>query len=76
MSLNQTFKNILVIAAKNAVNAIVTNGTLMAMLPGVINLNSTAGLWNVLKVTISTVVAREGIVWLPKIIKWSATNAD
>lgn len=73
--MNATFKSFLIIAAKNAVNAVITNATLMATLPGVINLSSSAGLWNILKVTGGTIVAREVTVWGPVLIKWSTTGA-
>ena len=74
--MNPTLKKILIIAAKHAVNAILTNAGLMGMLHGAFNLYSRSGLWNIGKATLSVVIAREAIVWVPQIIKWTNTAAD
>jgi len=70
------FKKIAVIAAKHAVNAILTNSGLMLMLHGAFNAYSRAGLWNIGKATVSVVIAREAVVFLPQILKWTTTNTD
>ena len=70
------FKKIAVIAAKHAVNAILTNSGLMLMLHGAFNTYSRAGLWNIGKATVSVVIAREAVVFLPQILKWTTTNTD
>ena len=72
--MNATLKKVLLISAKNAVNAVLTNGTLLAAMPGVINLHSSDGLWNILKVTIGVVISREAMIWVPVLIKWSTSN--
>ena len=72
--MNRRLKNIFIIAAKHAVNAILTNAGLMTMLHGAFNFYSRAGLWNIGKATLSVVVAREAIVWIPVILKWTNTN--
>ena len=72
--MNATLKNILEIAAKHAVNAILTNSGLMLMLHGAFNITSPDGWWNIGKATLSVVIAREALVWIPVLIKWSSTN--
>jgi hypothetical protein len=71
-----TFKNFLIIAVKNAINAILTNGAMMTMLPSVFTIHTAAGWWNIAKLTGGVVVAREVAVWVPILLKWSTTNAD
>jgi hypothetical protein len=74
--MNSSIRNFFTIVLKNAVNAILTNGTMMAMLPGVFNFHDHAGLINIAKLAGSTVLAREVAVWLPLILQWSKTSAD
>lgn len=74
--MNPTLKKILIIAAKHAVNAILTNAGLMTMLHGAFNLYSRSGLWNIGKAALSVVIAREFVVWLPVVMRWTNTNAD
>jgi hypothetical protein len=69
-------KHFLIIVAKNAVNAIITNAGLMATMHGAFNTYSRNGLWNLGKATLSVVVAREVMVWGPVVVKWSMTNAS
>ena len=69
-------KRFLIICAKNAVNAIITNSGLMAMMHGVFNLYSKDGMWNLGKSTLAVVVAREIMVWGPVVMKWSNTDAN
>lgn len=70
------FKNILVVATKNAVNAVLTNAALMAKFPTVFHAHSREGLFNLAYGIGSVVLARETMVWLPKVLKWSNTNAE
>ena len=74
--MSKTLKLWLIIALKNAVNAIITNASLIAMLHGAFNVTTAAGWWNIGKATLSVVVAREVIVWGPVLLKWTTTNAD
>lgn len=69
-------KNVLIIIAKNAVNAVLTNATLMATMHQTFYLTGNwHGIDNMLKVTLGVVLAREGVVFLPVILKWSQTNS-
>jgi hypothetical protein len=74
LNAHPTIKAILTISLKNAVNAVLTNGSLMVMLSDVFNVHSAAGWWNILKATASVIGAREGMIWIPKLLKWSTTN--
>ena len=74
--MNPTVKKILVIAIKHAVNAILTNAGLMAMLHNVFNTSTHNGLVNIGKLTLSVVAAREACVWVPLLLKWTTTNSD
>jgi hypothetical protein len=71
---NPTLKALLVNIGKNAVNAILTNATLMAMLGDVFNVHTAAGWWNIGKATVGVVVGREAAVYIPKLIAWSTTS--
>ena len=74
MYLNPTLKAILTVSLKNAVNAILTNAGLMTMMHGEFNFYSSNGWWNLLKATGTVVIAREAMVWGPKIIAWTTSN--
>ena len=67
-------KNFLLICLKNALNAILTNTTLLATMPTTFNFTQ-AGIIAMLKVAGGCVLAREGSVWLPVLLKWSTTDA-
>jgi len=69
-------KRFLLIALKNAVNAVITNAGLMTMLHGAFNMYSRSGWWNLGKAGIAVVISREGMVWIPVLIKWSKTDAE
>lgn len=73
--MNATVKTILIVSAKNAVNAILTNGALMTLFSGTFHLHSWAGALNVLKATGAVIGIRESQIWVPKLLKWS-TDAD
>ncbi len=68
-------KNFLLIAAKNAINAVLTSGALAVLNSGNFNFHSSAGWWNLGKAALSAVIAREATVWLPIVLKWSSTEA-
>lgn len=74
MEINPTIKAILIVSTKNAVNALLTNAAFMAMLPTIFNIHSQAGWWNILKMAGATIGARESMIWVPKIIKWSTVT--
>lgn len=69
--MNPKLKSVLIITAKNAVNAILTNSALLTLLGNWQQLGTRAGWVLVLKTTLSVVFAREAIAWGPKIIAWS-----
>ena len=69
-------KNFLMIVLKNAVNAVITNAGLMAMLHGAFNMYSRSGWWNLGKAALAVVIAREVVVWGPVVLKWTTTNAN
>lgn len=73
--MNPTLKNILIVSAKNAVNAILTNGALMAMMSGTFHLHSWQGVKHIMEATLSVIGSREAMIWVPKILKWSTTDA-
>ena len=70
--MNPALKSILIIAAKNAVNALLTNTGLWLMDNGVYNF-SHSGIVHMLKAGGMVILSRESMIWLPKIIKWSTT---
>lgn len=75
MTLNPALKRVMVVSAKNAVNALLTNATLTAMFPHLMNLhNPKLFWWTVGKVAISSVIAREAVVWGPKVLQWSESG--
>ena len=69
-------KKFFIICAKNAVNAVLMNSGLMAMLHSVFNFYSRNGMWNLGKSALAVVVAREVMVWGPVVLKWTMTNAS
>jgi hypothetical protein len=64
-------KAIASVTAKNAVNAIITNATLLTLLGNWQQIGTHDGIMMILKTTVSVVFAREAIVWFPKILAWS-----
>lgn len=74
--MNPTVKKYLIVAAKQAVNAILTNAGLAAMLPSVFNLHNPAGMVAIAKAAGVAVVTREAMVWGPKLLAWSNSNGD
>lgn len=76
MPMNPSVQNFLVIVAKNAVNAILTNAGLMTMMSGAFNIHSSSGWWNLGKATLVVIGSREAMVWVPILLQWSKTSAD
>jgi len=74
--MNSKLKIFLTIVAKNAVNAVITNAALMALLPTVFEIHNADGWWNILKLTAGVVGGRELAVWGPVVLRWSKTKAD
>jgi hypothetical protein len=75
-ALHPKLKKFLVISLKNAVNAFLINGSLMAQWHDIFNLNNWAGVWAIARVTLGVIGTREFMVWGPKLWKWSQTDAD
>ena len=74
--MNATAKMLLVKVAKNAVNAALVTITPMITDAGDYNLHNWHGLWHVLTLIGGAVVAREVLVWMPALLKWSSTDAE
>jgi hypothetical protein len=74
--MNAQIRNFLTIALKNAINALLTSSSLMALNWGAFNFTSRAGWWNLGKACLSVIAAREATVWLPLLLKWSVTSAN
>lgn len=69
--MNPVLKNILTVAAKNAVNAGLLAGIEIFHDPGDNNFHTWHGLGGISWLIVSAVLAREGMVWVPKLLKWS-----
>lgn len=70
-------KRALLISAKNAVNALLTNTAMTALFPHFMQWHHPANFWwNVGKVALATVIGREAIFWGPKLLRWSETNGE
>lgn len=74
--MNPKLRSFLLICAKHAVNAVLTNGGLMALFPQIFNFHNHAGQLAVLKAVGLVVGSREAMVWGPKILKWSQTGLE
>lgn len=74
--MNASLKNALVISAKNAVRALMMNSGLALMIHHFLNFSTKAGLWNIGKVTLLTVVIAEAMFWGPIIKKWANSNGS
>lgn len=73
--MNPTLKNILIISAKNAVNAVLTNSALMAMMSETFNLHSWDGVKHILMAAGSVIGSREAMIWIPKLLRWSTNDS-
>jgi hypothetical protein len=75
-AMSVALKNFLLITLKNAINAVLTSSALMALNWGAFNFTSKLGWWNLGKVCLSVIGAREATVWLPILLKWSTTSSN
>lgn len=71
-----TLKNLGIIFLKNAVNALIVNVGAWMILPANFNFHDSAAIWNIAKLAGVTIFSREAAVFVPKLLKWSQTNAD
>lgn len=69
-------KSFLIVCAKNAVNAILTNAALMALIHDQFNFANHSGWVHVLKAAGAAVAAREALVWGPKLLAWSTSGQE
>jgi hypothetical protein len=69
-------KNFLIIALKQAINAVLAAGILKVLISGNFHLGSSADWWNFGKAMASVITAREVTVWGPLLLKWTQTNSD
>jgi NhaP-type Na+/H+ or K+/H+ antiporter len=76
LTLHPAIKSFLTISAKNAVFAILTNSALMLQWHSIFNFDNWPGVWAVARATFAVIASREALVWLPKLLKWSQTDAD
>lgn len=76
LSLHPKLKRYLIIAGKNAVFAILTNGALMLQWHSIFNFDNWPGVYAVLRATLSVIASREALVFLPRLLKWAQTDAD
>jgi hypothetical protein len=68
-------KNFLIIAAKNAVNAGILSLAVVYHNPADYNFTTVLGLVHIFKfILVPAVLLREGMVWVPALLKWSSTN--
>lgn len=74
--MNATLKKVLIISAKHAVNALLTNAALAGLLPNIFNFHSPAGLLAFGKAALGVVAAREATIWLPVVLKWTQENLN
>jgi len=71
--MNEALKQTLIVAAKNAVNAAILAGIQVYHDPMDNNWHTRHGLYGIAWIIGSAIVAREGMIWIPKLLKWSTT---
>ena len=76
LAMHPVLKRFLLISAKNAVNSVLINSALMLQWHSIFNFDNWPGVWSVTRATLSVIGAREVLVWVPKVMKWSQTDAD
>ena len=74
--MNEKVKAVLIISAKHAVNALLTNGQLAILFPQVFHLHNWAGFGHILEVALATIASREAMVWGPKLVAWSMSGLN
>jgi len=71
------WKVFLINVAKNAVNAGILSLGAVYHNPSQYNYVTAIGIWSIAKfIVIPAVLAREGLVYVPKILKWSQTDTE
>ncbi len=71
-----TARNFLIIALKNAVNALLVNTGAWLILPANFNFTNHQAIWNIAKLAGVTILSREAAVWVPKLLKWSSEGTN
>lgn len=74
--MNKTTKLVLLISVKHAVNSLLVNSAFLELFPSTFQIHTRAGWMNLLISALTIIGAREFMVWLPKIIKWSTTGTE
>lgn len=72
--MNQKVKSVLLISLKNAVNALLVNTGAWLGDPHTFNFTSAHGWSHMARLAGWVVAAREGMVWIPKLIAWSQSG--
>lgn len=67
-------RSFLVAVAKNAINAVITNAALITAIHDQFNLSTANGWIHIAKLTGSVILAREIVVWGPKVLAWSQSS--
>jgi hypothetical protein len=71
-----TLKRYLIISLKNAVNAVLIDASLTSQWHFIFNFDNWAGVWALMRATAGVIIAREGLVWGAKLLKWTQTDVD
>jgi len=74
--MNPKLRLFLIVFAKQAVNAVLTNSALISLLGDWSKFGTRASWILIAKTTASVVAAREVMVWGPKILAWSQSTDD
>lgn len=70
-------KKFLIVAAKNAVNAALLSLAVVYHNPTEYNYTTFHGLFDIAKfIVVPAILIREGMVWVPLLLKWSSTGAN
>jgi len=69
-----TVRSFLIASAKNAINAVITNAALIAAIHDQFNLSTANGWIHIGKLTASVILAREAVVWGPRLLAWSQSS--
>lgn len=73
--MNPKLKSFLIICAKQAVNAVLTNAAVTALFPQFMQWGHPAEFWyNACKVAVAAILSREAMFWGPKLLAWSQSN--
>ena len=69
MNINPKVRTVLIVSAKHAVAALLTNAGLSVAFHDVFNTHE--GWWTFLKLVITVVGVAEGMYWGPRLLKWA-----